>query len=312
MRAPDPEEISAIGDNLPAWFTQAMSVPRAEGFVDIAGCPIHWLRWGREDKPPVVFLHGFLAHARCWAFIAPLLADKFDLIAFDLSGMGESGERDKYKVRGRASELAEFVAAMNFAAKPFIVAHSYGGGVAIHTQEMFPDAFRGVLVCDTMMLRPEDVEAFMARSHQMSSNSSGKRRIYPDWQSAYSRYRLSPEQPCNHDFLFEYLAKHSIKKIDEGWTWKFDPKILLRDAEEQHWWIDNADCFARLPAPKGIIYGEKSLLFGGGITEYLREKSAAPFPIVTIPDAHHHVMLDQPIALATAIDGILSSWAAGS
>ncbi len=310
MQTPDPEEIAAIGDDLPDWFTKAMGIPRAEGFIDIAGCPIHWLRWGRSDNPPVIFLHGFLAHARCWAFVAPLLADKFDLIAFDLSGMGDSGHRDAYKLHERTNELTAFTEAMNFATKPFIVAHSYGGGIAIHAQEVFPDTFRGIITCDTMMMLPEDLSRFTGRDREMSSNASGKQRIYPDWQTAYSRFRLSPEQPCNHAFLFEYLAKHSVKKIDEGWTWKFDPKILIRDAEEQNWWADNADCFARLPAPKGIIHGQKSLLFGGQITNYLREKSTTPFPVIAIPDAHHHVMLDQPIALATAIDAILSAWIA--
>ncbi len=310
MRAPDSEEISAIGDNLPAWFTQAMKVPREEGRTEIAGCPIHWLRWGNPDNPPVILVHGFLAHARCWAFVAPLLADKFDLIAFDFSGMGDSGHREAYKLHERTDELTAFIKAMNFATKPFIVAHSYGGGITIHAQEAFPETFRGIITCDTMMMLPEDLSRFTGGDRKMSANSSGKQRVYPDWQTAYSRFRLSPEQTCNHPFLFDYLAKHSIKKIDAGWTWKFDPKILIRRAEEQDWWADNADCFTRLPASKGIIYGQKSLLFNEAITGYLREKSAAPFPVVAIPDAHHHVMLDQPIALATAIDAILSTWIA--
>jgi pimeloyl-ACP methyl ester carboxylesterase len=31
-------------------------------------------------------------------------------------------------------------------------------------------------------------------------------------------------------------------------------------------------------------------------------------PIIEIPDAYHHVMLDQPIALITALRALLADW----
>ena len=33
-----------------------------------------------------------------------------------------------------------------------------------------------------------------------------------------------------------------------------------------------------------------------------------PIPMITIPDAYHHVMLDQPLAFVSAVRGLLAGW----
>ena len=50
-------------------------------------------------------MHGFLAHARCMAFIAPFLAEQHHVVAYDLSGMGDSGVRSSYPDAIRAQEV---------------------------------------------------------------------------------------------------------------------------------------------------------------------------------------------------------------
>src|SRR3546814_10215532 len=57
------------GSHLPEWFVSALKVPREEGYVEIDGAKAHYFRWGDPSKPKVLMTHGFLAHARCFAFI---------------------------------------------------------------------------------------------------------------------------------------------------------------------------------------------------------------------------------------------------
>src|SRR3546814_2919648 len=45
--------------------------------------------------------HGFLAHARCFAFIAPFLAKDYDVVAYDLSAMGDSAVRSEERRVGK-------------------------------------------------------------------------------------------------------------------------------------------------------------------------------------------------------------------
>lgn len=42
--------------------------------------------------PPIVLLHGYPENLQVWSRMAPLLADRFEVIAFDWPGMGYSDE----------------------------------------------------------------------------------------------------------------------------------------------------------------------------------------------------------------------------
>ena len=68
------------------------------------GIELNIAEQGADDAPLVLMLHGFLAHARCFAFIAPLLAKKYHLVAFDFSGMGDSESREAYSEELRIQE----------------------------------------------------------------------------------------------------------------------------------------------------------------------------------------------------------------
>src|SRR3546814_2008986 len=91
--APNPEE-------LPRWFVDALAVPRDAGFVEVDGTRIHYFRWGRRGAPPVLMTHGFLAHARCFAFIAPFLAKAYAVVARSVEHTSElqSLMRNSYAV----------------------------------------------------------------------------------------------------------------------------------------------------------------------------------------------------------------------
>lgn len=41
---------------------------------------------------------------------------------------------------------------------------------------------------------------------------------------------------------------------------------------------------------------------------YMSQLTGADAPIVEIPEAHHHVMLDQPLAFVVALRALLESW----
>ena len=44
------------------------------------------------------------------------------------------------------------------------------------------------------------------------------------------------------------------------------------------------------------------------IGEYMFNLLGRAAPIVTIPEAQHHVMLDQPLALVAALRALLADW----
>ncbi|MBT4853549.1 MAG: alpha/beta hydrolase, partial [Halieaceae bacterium] len=63
-------ELPPDANAVPDWLEHALQAPREEGWVDSGGCAIHYFRWGNPENPGLLLMHGFLAHARCFAFIA--------------------------------------------------------------------------------------------------------------------------------------------------------------------------------------------------------------------------------------------------
>ena len=166
--------------------------------MEVEDCPIHYFRWGDPKKRGVVMIHGFLAHARCFAFIAPFLARDFHVAALDFSGMGDSGTRSSYDIPMRAREIfaiADHLGMIGGKASPFLIAHSYGGAVGLEAMERFGSAFGGLVVCDMMVMRPDKLAFFHQERAKAMRGRKAARRVYPicrpRWGAIVSRRRKS-------------------------------------------------------------------------------------------------------------------------
>jgi len=63
-----------------------------------------------------------------------------------------------------------------------------------------------------------------------------------------------------------------------------------------------------MACPIALMWGERSNLMGQETMDYMFGKVPAGFKKVAIPDADHHVMIDQPLAFVAAVRGLLVSW----
>lgn len=307
------KEIPADSAKVPSWLEEALLVPREEGWVQSGGCDIHYFRWGNPENPGLLLMHGFLAHARCFAFIAPFLAERYHVVAFDLSGMGDSGVRETYSDEVRAAEVEDVARATGLfehEKKPTVIAHSYGGHVALTAMKTHHELFDGLIICDLMALRPERLKEHFGTEKPLRSDRSRPNRVYPDYEEAKSRFRLSPPQEVNVPALFDYMAFHSLKEVEDGWTWKFDTSVFQSDFGARERMFRQGEIIAETPGRKVIIYGQDSTLFDDDSAEYVRESGGAHIPMIGIPGARHHLMLDEPIAFVSALKTVLEQWAA--
>ncbi len=300
----------------PDWFRSAMAVPRRERRVEAAGAEIHAFEWGDPENPGVVMLHGFLAHAHCFAFIAPFLAADHHVVAYDLSGMGDSGRRPRYAYEDRIDELNAVTEAFGLferERKPVIIAHSFGGAIALSTVEQHAERYGGLVIADTFAMRPERLDKwFEAQGPRTPRSETKPNKVYPDYAAARARFVLSPPQTAREPYLFDYMAYHSLTETEDGWTWKFDPGVFLREEDGRERLYKMGERLAGAPGRKAIVHGEESLLFDGDCAAYIREcgrEIGAPeFPIIGLPHAGHHLMLDQPIAFTGDLRAILDQW----
>ena len=277
----------------PAWFTQALSAPVAERVTVVDGVPIAYRMWGdNRSGPGVVLVHGGAAHSRWWDHIGPLLAIDRRVVAIDLSGHGDSGRRESYGFDAWAGEILAVAADAGIDA-PIVIGHSLGGVVTLRTAALFGSRIEGAVVIDSPVRNPAP-EQDAARDRRVFREL----RVYPSREAAIARFRPVPDQPVL-GYVGEHVAATSVRPADGGWTWKWDPRIFLLEPPRSP--LTRLECrVALFRAEHGIMSAEMS--------EVMYDRLGRVAPLIEIPAAGHHVMLDQPIALAAALRTLLSDW----
>lgn len=290
----------------PKWFNDCLDTPCVSGEATVDGCRIHFASWGESGQPGIVLIHGSNAHLEWWRMIAPMLSNQFQVVAFDLSGSGDSGWRDKYSGEIFADEVMAVAAAAGIVGKPFVVGHSFGGKVALDTGHLHGADLSGVIMVDFTVKAPNLTDKVLEAYKERLSAHARPTRVYADREAALARFRLLPKQACNHPFLVTYLAEHSIRQVEGGWTWKFDPGLFSNLSEED--WGRGAEKVLNLDCPSAFIMAEESLDYSAQSVEFTRKLTNGMIPMFDIPGTQHHVMLDEPVALAMALKGVLMTW----
>ena len=284
----------------PKWFTDAVDARFEERWLDVQGCRIRYLDWGTRGKPGLIFVHGGAAHALWWSFIAPLFSDSYHVVAVEMSGHGDSGRRESYPRELWAEEVMAVADHVGFPAPPMLVGHSLGGLVSIVAASEHGDRLAGAIIVDSPVRKP-DPESVEGNRGRMFANP----KTYADVETALEHYHLVPPQPCENDYILRHVATHSLGPTpsNDGVKWKFDPRVFIKvTLTPMSEFLANTKCRV------GVLRGELSDLVPPETGQYMYELLNRRAPIVEIPQAHHHVMLDQPLAFVAATRALLADW----
>ena len=109
--------------------------------------------------------------------------------------------------------------------------------------------------------------------------------------------------------MADFIARRSLRRAPledgsgEGWTWKFDPMLWTNFRMG-----DLGDLLPAMKAPTALIWGERSNLMTDEVVDYMLGRMPADVKTMVVPDADHHVMVDQPLAFVAALRGLLAGW----
>ena len=290
--------------DLPFWFTRAIDTPSQSGQIHVAGANIVYESWGDVGLPGVVLIHGSNAHLEWWRFTAPFLADRFRVTALDLSGNGNSDWRERYSGELFADEVWSVCQAAELGERPIIVGHSFGGYVALETAVRHDRDIGGLLLMDFTVAPPEEYMEWGLRATREGVDPGRKLRVYDDKQAALARFRFLPEQPGVHPAVMRHLAEYSLKAVDGGWTWKFDPTLFdyLEMGPAQR------DQYAALSCRSALMLGEFSEDEGAFYADHMSQITGGYLPRITVPGTYHHLMFDDPMAVSMSMKLLLLEW----
>lgn len=293
-----------VHPDAPAWFRRALEVPFTDHEVVVAGASVHYLAWGEEGRAGLVFVHGGGAHAHWWTHVAATFASEYRVLSIDLSGHGDSAHRDQYDLEQWTHEVVAVADHGGIDGPPVLVGHSMGGFVTIATASLHGDRLSGVIVCDSPVAAPDpEVESYRLKE------AFGRPRTYTSVEEALQRFRTVPPQDHYLDYVIDHVGRRSLRTEGTGWQWKFDRRIFEQFAGGMRGialpYLKRVRCrFALLKSENGLVTRD----IGASMYEALGRVA----PVIELPEAGQHAMLDQPLLLLTALRTLLADWAHSS
>jgi pimeloyl-ACP methyl ester carboxylesterase len=287
----------------PVWFDTNLAQAPERGSVNVEGCAIETLAWGKRGAQGLLFVHGNGAHADWWSPFAPFFSAQRRVGAFSMSGMGRSEWRDGYSMELYAREMLAVADALGLfegEGKPWLVAHSMGGlPAAILAASEHGDRFGGLILLDSGAMPPRTSDPM---DHRRPWSNPG----YATLEEGLARFRLRPAQPQPHPWLLDFIGQRSLQRRSDGrWHWCFDPH---GDEKRQGAHVGTLrGTIGHVRCPLALLWGEHSVLLTPEVVALNREMAPAGTRFVELPDAHHHLMLDQPIAFVAAVRALMTA-----
>lgn len=294
----------------PSWFEQAIAAPSDEGSIEVEGAAIRYSAWGRSGQRGLIFLHGGRAHRNWWRPFAPFFADRFRVVAYDISGMGDSGWRQRYSLNLALDELFAVYrdCGADPARRPIVVGHSFGGWMTLAAVERDGEHLSGAVVIDSPIGLPDPDEGYTVLKGSASPALARMAKIYATPEEPISRFRFLPNQTSDQLYLVDYIARTGIREVQgpdgkPGWTWKFDP------AQGRNFDIHfDRDLFLAPRCPLAFIYGEESMFAQGDGLAHLKKQARGRSPVIMMPGVHHHLMMEEPLAFVSTLRALLTTW----
>jgi pimeloyl-ACP methyl ester carboxylesterase len=246
--------------------------------------------------PPVVLVHGTPSRSLVWRKVAPVLAQRRRVIAWDLLGFGDSERHEEQDVSlvAHGEVLAELVEQLGLD-RPALVGHDIGGAIVLRAHLIEEVPVSQLALIDAVVLAPwitprtREMQGELDRWHPLPDQELAE-TIVAHLRSATAR-PLAPE-------VFEELFGQ--------WEGERGQALYLRNLaqfDERH----TAEFEARLPAidaPTLVLWGEED----AWLPVETSERVAALIPgaeRVVVPGAGHFCMEDDPERVAAELDAFL-------
>jgi pimeloyl-ACP methyl ester carboxylesterase len=261
-----------------------------------AGVRLNCMDYGGRRAPAVLFIHGGAAHARWWDFVGELLAEHHRSFSIDLRGHGDSDRPagGDYGIEAHMADLDAALASWGHG-KAVLVAHSGGCFVALPYAVAHPESVAAMVIVEPRVHWPPELLAMAAKRIERPH------RRFATLEEASASYRfIFPPIGATPEVL-AHVARHSFRQEPDGmWVNKTE-----RMAMAGLFNIPVMEYAARLRCPALVIRGDRSVHLTPEDAEKLTALSRAP-AAVTITDAQHNVMLDNPAEVAAALRNFLS------
>jgi pimeloyl-ACP methyl ester carboxylesterase len=258
--------------------------------------PVLHLRRAGGGRHSCLMIHGFGEGGYVWDRVLPAIASRYDAIAPDLRGHGDSAwdAEARYDVQAHIEDVVHVIRALDLH-RLVLVGHSMGGEIAIHVAAQCADRVAGLVIVDFgPCLNPEGIA--MVRAEIEAAN-----RVYSSVEE-YASW-LSKRRPLIAKEVLLSLAQCALRAHPgEGFRLKVDPAITRSQCRQSNAASDAGlwSLLSRMAWPVLVVRGAGSAVLSRNVAERMIE--IMPYArLETVPAAGHGVILDNPKGFEAAI-----------
>lgn len=228
-------------------------------FVTVDGVRVHAQVTG--SGPDLVLIHGSSGNLRDMTFrLAPALAERYRVIAFDRPGLGYSDTPDPggASIVQQAALLSRAAAELG-AARPIVLGHSYGGAVALAWAAHFPDRLSALVPVSAPSIPWDSAPSLFYR---VTAAPLGAALLVPVLTAFVTRGRVERALAATFD----------PQPVPEGYAAHFGPGLTLRRAALRANARQRANLraeiaaleprYGRIAVPTEIVHGDADTTVG--------------------------------------------------
>lgn len=257
------------------------------------------VRWSKAGSgPDVVFCHGTPWSSELWRPIAEALAPYFTVHLWDMPGYGHSSKNEGHRVSlDVQGELFGDLLSHWHLESPHVVAHDFGGAVALRAHLLHQRRYGSLALVDVVALRPWGSDFFRLVAEHPHVFAQLPHAVHEGALRAYvsgaSHRGLSPDAleslvaPWTDD-LGQAAFYRQIAQADEAHTDEIEP------------------LYPTIDVPTLVVWGQEDTWIPVDRAHRLCELIPGA-RLHLVEDAGHLIQLDQPEALTAALASWLST-----
>lgn len=267
-----------------------MPAPTLRETFEWNGRTVAWDRFG--SGPPVVFLHGTPWSSVLWRPLAEALSARFTVYLWDMPGYDQSSKDAAHAVDlGAQGELFAQLLAEWELDRPHVVAHDFGGAVALRARLLHGARYRSLCLVDVVALSPWGSPFFTLVQQHADVFSQLPAGVHRGAVEAYIRGASQ-----------RGLRDDELAMLVDPWTGEFgQPAFYRQIAQADEQFTDEIEpLYGSLDEPVHIVWGADDTWIP--VDRAHRLQSLIPgSSLAIIEDAGHLIQLDAPVALAREV-----------
>ena len=271
---------------------------QAPAFADVNGTRIAYRRSGRGY--PVLLLHGYPQTMRMWRRVVPSLAARFDVVAMDLRGYGDSARPpaeagyDKRTMAGDALALARH---LGWNDKFLVVGHDRGARAARRLAADHPEALSGAMLLDIMPMEwvfsqgPGGYARRYWHWYFQLQRGLAEQLIRSDPRAYAATFFARSRQPLDPDDVEHYLTVFAGPGAVEAGLADYRAAF---DVDRPRWEAEVAQGL-RVQVPLYLLWGQHGNLGDAPVLDVWRQV-ALDVRGEAVPESAHYIPEEQPEA----------------